>query len=324
MKSTQIHSIISIISVIVLVGCGGGSGGDNTNTPTTGSANSTGVSTTVLCKEIKPILLTLEKKYILSKDDYAAYALTKTAYYDHKDSAEEKDSEHTEKEKDDEDEDLGGLHNEGRNCLACHNFASAGTVFTTLHASNNTPGASGYRIQFNTGIVYSSARGTGNSRTSNFPNSNFTAQVIDPNGNIVNSSADMSHNASRRACNNCHSSSGNSGAPGRITSAKLSSSAPTPTGSIASTCVSFNNNVLPILQVKCKNCHGSNGNFSITTVNATFANISALKGSAQAGGTYLLDKGSNTVRHGGGSIITPSSAEYTTIKAWITEGALNN
>ena len=72
-------------------------------------------------------------------------------------------------------------------------------------------------------LFIGSARGTGNSRASSFPSGKFTAQVIDPNGNTVNSSADMSHDGSRRACNSCHSSSGNNGAPGRITSKRLSS-----------------------------------------------------------------------------------------------------
>jgi len=307
MKKLNTIYIVALMTAIFLVGCGGGTSSDSTSGTTSSSEITSPSGTTVQCREIAPTLQSLTKIYASSKDDYIAYKDSKGSSDNAKGSG-----------------DSGGSHNEGRDCLACHSFASAGTVFTSLNAADNTPGAAGYRIKLSTGIVYASARGTGNSRTSSFPSSNFTAQVIDPNGNIVNSSANMSHDASRRACNSCHSSSGNSGAPGRITSAKLSSSTPTPVGSIASICVSFNKNVLPILQTKCKNCHGSNGNFTITTANATFANISALKGNAQVGGTYLLDKGSNTLGHGGGNIIPTSSAEYTTIKAWITEGALNN
>ena len=294
--------IISIIAVTLLVGCGEST---STNTPTT------------QCRDIQPILKTLHKKYTSPKDKYA---VTRTAYK----GSGGKDSGGS-----------GGGHNEGINCLNCHNFASAGTVFNNLHATNYTPGSAGYRIKLSTGTVYGSARGTGNSLSYSFPSGNFTAQVIDPNGNIVNSSANMSHNSSRRACNSCHTASGNNGAPGRITSKRLSSATPVTSipsgtnctntnGSRGTVAVSFNSNVLPILTAKCKVCHGSNGRFTVTTANATYANISSLKGSASAGGQYLLDKSSNTIGHGGGQVISGGSAEYTTIKAWVDSSAPNN
>jgi len=290
----------------LLVGCGGG-------TESTSSA-----STVTQCRDIIPTLQSLNRKYATSKDDYDKYASNYKTYKSSKGSG-----------------GAGGSHNEGRNCLSCHGFASAGTVFTSLNAANNTPGAAGYRIKLSNGVVYGSARGTGNSRASSFPAGKFTAQVIDPNGNVVNSSADMSHDASRRACNSCHSASGNNGAPGRITSKRLSSVTPITAipantnctntdGSSGSVPISFNSNVLPILSAKCKSCHGSNGRFKVTTANATYANISALKGSATTGGTYLLGKGSNSIGHGGGQVISTSSAEYTTIKAWVAAGASNN
>jgi len=86
----------------------------------------------------------------------------------------------------------------------------------------------------------------------------------------------------------------------------------------------FGANVMPVLNAKCKSCHGSNGNFTITTTSSTYANIVALKGSAAAGGKYLLDKGANSVGHGGGMVISTSSAEYATIKSWVDAGAANN
>ena len=310
MKLLHIH-FLGLMTATLLVGCGGGSTG-NSSTSSTSNTTSSGTSgTTTQCREIAPSLQTLSRKYARSKDDYDKYDSAYKTYKSSKGSGGSKGS-----------SGAGGSHNEGRDCLSCHSFASAGTVFNSLNAANNTPGAAGYRIKLSTGIVYGSARGTGNSRASSFPSGKFTAQVIDPNGNVVNSSADMSHDSSRRACNSCHSASGNSGAPGRITSRRLSSSAPVTTNTTS--CVSFNSNILPILQAKCKSCHGSNGRFTITTANATFANITALKGNAQAGGTYLLNKGSNTIGHGGGQVIPTSSAEYITIKAWVTEGALNN
>jgi len=215
------------------------------------------------------------------------------------------------------------LHYQGQNCLNCHNFASAGTVFSTLDANDNTVGATGYRIKLSTGNVFNAAIGKGNSYALSFPTSNYTAEVMDANGNIVNSSAALSHDSSRRACNSCHTATGNNGAPGRILNKRITptpTTPPTPTTSATS----FNTDILPILTAKCKACHGTNGQFTVTTANATYANITALKGSATAGGTYLLQKSSNSVAHGGGQVITTTSTEYTTIQAWVTEGGLNN
>ena len=293
--------LIGFIAATFLAGC---------NTSNTSTSNTPSTQ----CRDIQPVLKTLHRKYASSKED----DVTRTAYKGSKGSS-----------------GSGGGHNEGKNCLSCHNFASAGTVFNSLHAIDYSLGVAGYRIKLSTGTVYGSARGTGNSLSYSFPSGNFTAQVIDPNGNIVNSSANMSHNSSRRACNSCHTASGNNGAPGRITSKRLSSATPVTSipsgtnctntnGSRGTVAVSFNSNVLPILTAKCKVCHGSNGRFTVTTANATYANISSLKGSASAGGKYLLDKSSNTIGHGGGQVISGGSAEYTTIKAWVDSSAPNN
>jgi len=309
MKRRQHTYLLGLVTATLLIGCGGG--GDTSTT--TSNQNSTG---TVQCKQIKPILKSLNEKYASSKDEYDAYNSTRTIYKGSKGSSDDKGS-----------SDSGGSHNEGKACLNCHSFTSAGTVFSSLNAADNTPGAAGYRIQLNDNIVYRKADyGIGNQIASSFPSDKYTAHVIDGNGNIVNSSAELSHDSSRRNCNSCHTATGNNGAPGRITSAKLSSapSTATPVGATATTCVSFNSNVMPILVAKCKSCHGSNGNFKVTTPNATYSNISALKGSSTAGGNYLLEKGSNSVGHGGGQVISPSSGEYTTIKAWVTEAATNN
>lgn len=303
--------LTGLATATLLVGCGGGD--TSTSSPSTTSTQGT---TTTQCREIEQVLKKSYRKYASSKDDYE---MTRTAY---KGSRGGKGSGGS-----------GGSHNEGKNCLSCHNFASAGTVFNSLNAANNTPGASGYKIKLSTGTVYSTGRGTGNSLTYSFPNSKFTAQVMDPNGNIVNSSANLSHDGSRRACNTCHTVSGNNGAPGRITSKRVSAVTPvtisittnctTPTGN-GTVAVSFNSNILPILTAKCKSCHGSNGRFTVTSANATYANISALKGSASAGGQYLLDKSSNTIGHGGGEVISKGSAEYISIKAWVDASAPNN
>jgi len=217
----------------------------------------------------------------------------------------------------------GGSHNQGQSCAKCHtnDFNSGATVFKTLHAATNTLGATGYKIQLGDTDVYNAGRGDGNSYLTRFTGNKFTAHVIDSNGNIVNSSASLSHDSTRLDCNRCHTVNGANGAPGRITSTPIQSTTTTTTTTTSTT---FSSNVMSILNTKCKSCHGSNGRFTITTANATYSNISALKGSASAGGQYLLNKGSNTVSHGGGKVISTGSAEYTTIKAWVDASAPNN
>ena len=114
-------------------------------------------------------------------------------------------------------------HNQGADCLACHGFTSGATVFNKLNAKggNSTDAASGYSIQLllenNTTIRYSSSRGIGNVNYTGSGNiGNFTAEVIDSSGNVVNKSLKNTHNDSRLHCNVCHSSSGLNNAPGRI------------------------------------------------------------------------------------------------------------
>jgi len=116
------------------------------------------------------------------------------------------------------------VHNQGKNCLECHSFQSAASIFTTLHAASGTNenSAKSYTIQLllDTGdkILYRSARGDGNVRWSGDSGKidNFTAQVLDPSGKVVNSSKTNSHNVGRLACNSCHTAQGLNGAPGRI------------------------------------------------------------------------------------------------------------
>jgi len=316
MIHTPYHYLLACSTTLLLLGCGGE---ESTSLTTTSSALSSPTNT-AQCREIAPILLSLKKVYSSSKDDEED--TFRTIYKSSKGSYDDKGSD------DDKGSYDGNAHNEGKACLNCHSFTSAGTVFSTLNAPDNTPGALGYRIQLNDSIVYMNAEyGIGNQIANTFPTGNYTAHVIDANGNIVNSSAPMSHDATRRNCNSCHSATGNSGAPGRITTMKIAVAPTTPTTTISDTttttpvCVSFSSNVMPILESRCKSCHGTNGRFSVTTANATYAEITALQAN---GAQYMLDKGANIQMHGGGAAILPNSAEYTTIKAWIDEGAINN
>jgi len=318
MKNTY---LFGLITATLLVGCGGGGTPESDITQSSNISSSsvpsstTASSTTVQCKDVYPVLESLNKKYASSKDEDARYSLDYQVYADEKGSGDGKASGDGKGS-----DDGGGIHNQGKACSQCHSFSGA-TVFTSLTASNSTLGALGHKIQLGGSHVYSGGRGDGNSHLQGFNGDKFTANVIDASGNIVNSSAENSHDASRLDCNRCHTASGSNGAPGRITSFKITSSVPTPT---TTNCVSFKGNIMPILEQKCKSCHGSNGNFTVTSVGATYANIAALKSSAITGGEYLLDKGSNTTGHGGGKVISTTSGEYTTIKAWIMEGALNN
>jgi len=96
---------------------------------------------------------------------------------------------------------------------------------------------------------------------------------------------------------------------------------PPTTTPVTSGTKTFTVNVMPVLNAKCKNCHGKEGKFTITTPSATYANISDLKMPVSAAGKYLLDKGSQTISHGGGLQISTSSTEYATIKSWVDSGA---
>ncbi|QOY55112.1 hypothetical protein HUE87_02400 [Candidatus Sulfurimonas marisnigri] len=120
------------------------------------------------------------------------------------------------------------LHNQGGTCLDCHGpdsekeFTSGATVYTHLNSVDSY--ASGYTVRLvleNTGTIidYVPKYGTGNSHTSYEESINgFTAKVLDADGNVVNSSANNSHDTSQLNCNSCHTASGVGGAPGRITS----------------------------------------------------------------------------------------------------------
>jgi len=234
------------------------------------------------------------------------------------------------------DDDSGASgHNQGKSCLSCHNFYSAATVYTALDATSSSQYASGYTLRAvlsnNQSINFYSGRGRGNfyANDSRLLSYKFTAQVLDSSGNIVNTSANLSHSSSRRDCNVCHTAGGKSGAPGRISTTKPSvpttTSTPTTTTTTTSSALSFANDIMPLLTISCKGCHGGNGRFSITTASATYSNISSFSGinTTTPANSRLLTKslGNN---HGGGTIWTSSNSSYTSVKAWITQGGLNN
>jgi len=115
-------------------------------------------------------------------------------------------------------------HNQGKNCLACHSFTSGATIYKSIHGANYDANdvADKYSIQLtlDTGEVlhYKKGNGYGNRLYNGDAGAinDFTPQVIDSKGNIVNQSSKNSHNVGRLACNRCHTKDGLSGAPGRI------------------------------------------------------------------------------------------------------------
>ena len=125
-----------------------------------------------------------------------------------------------------ENEGNSVVHNQGKNCLECHSFTSAVTIYTELRGKYNTNvgTANGYTIQLlldnGSTIKYRQGNGHGNVLWKGDAGAvnDFTAQVLDTNGNVVNSSKKNSHNVGRLACNVCHSELGLNGAPGRIVS----------------------------------------------------------------------------------------------------------
>lgn len=230
-------------------------------------------------------------------------------------------------------------HNQGAQCLTCHGiggseasedlFTSGATVYTTIDGVASDKYASNYTVRLvlentSTQINYRAGYGTGNSNT-NYSNSinYYSAQVVDGSGNVVNSSLVNSHDAGRLDCNTCHTAAGTDGAPGRITSYDyyaINSAADNNT-----TTRFFSTNVMPILDAKCKSCHGTDGDFTITNTSSTYNNINTYSfvDTANVNSSLLLTKGSGS-NHPGGTIISTTSTDYVTIKDWITQGALNN
>jgi len=122
------------------------------------------------------------------------------------------------------DDEFHAKHNQGKNCLECHSFKGGGTIFKSIDAKDydEKMAARGYNIQLllkdGTIIKYSKGNGYGNRKYSgNIDNiGNFTAQIVDQNGTVVNHSRENSHNIDRLACNRCHTKDGANGAPGRV------------------------------------------------------------------------------------------------------------
>lgn len=235
-------------------------------------------------------------------------------------------------------------HNQGQNCLSCHaapannadeeNFRSGGTIYTAVDATASSQYAYNYNIRVvlenGQAFNYSKGRGTGNANSddSRLLSYNFTAQVIDSSSNVVNSSTLNSHNSSRRDCNSCHTSTGNSAAPGRITTSNVTTTPDTTTTPDITSIPAgtFQSSILPILSTKCVACHDSNNNtsnsrFIVSDANATYTSIAGFNGidTATPANSLLLTKAIG-ISHGGGSVLSSTETDYISIKDWITAG----
>jgi hypothetical protein len=88
--------------------------------------------------------------------------------------------------------------------------------------------------------------------------------------------------------------------------------------------VSFSANVVPALR-GCPACHNSGaGGWTYTGGAGSYASVVAVIDAGSPANSLLLVKGSGGAGHGGGNILSTSSSGYSTILAWIEQGAKDN
>ena len=139
-----------------------------------------------------------------------------------------------------EGDEFQAQHNQGKNCLECHNFTSGATIYKSISGVDYDEhnAAQGYSLQLllESGKIlqYTKGNGYGNKLYNGDQGAidNFTPQVLNAQGQIVNQSSQNSHTVGRLSCNRCHTQEGLNGAPGRIVNfdyfGNLSSASSTP------------------------------------------------------------------------------------------------
>ena len=96
---------------------------------------------------------------------------------------------------------------------------------------------------------------------------------------------------------------------------------------------SFRQDIMPILVKKCQTCHGNNGNYSVTTPEATYQLLMNDTPRVSTGYVHfivandvehslLYKKALNIELHGGGEQLPYDSSEAHILKEWILQGAL--
>jgi hypothetical protein len=94
--------------------------------------------------------------------------------------------------------------------------------------------------------------------------------------------------------------------------------------------VSFRQDVHPLLQSACSDCHSDQGEAGTTLLVFTAAAaddhgaVAELVNIQSPEQSYLLTKATNTQIHMGGVTLDPASASYDTVVGWIREGAEDN
>ncbi len=94
----------------------------------------------------------------------------------------------------------------------------------------------------------------------------------------------------------------------------------------------FQRDIYPLLHERCRKCHGSNGNYSVTTPEETYDLLLHIPPRASTGydafivpgdpqHSLLFQKAQNIELHGGGEQIAPGSDAAKMLKAWILQGA---
>lgn len=98
------------------------------------------------------------------------------------------------------------------------------------------------------------------------------------------------------------------------------------------TTYTFQRDIYPILHARCRKCHGSNGNYSVTTPEETYDLLLHTPPRASTGydafivpgdpqHSLLFQKAQNIELHGGGEQIAPGSDAAKMLRAWILRGA---
>ncbi len=258
-----------------------------------------------------------------------------------------------------ENEGIGGLHYQGKDCSSCHSagneyiFNIGGTIFRKKDAGDESvaDAAEGYTVELITrsckSIVARKGSGSGNFFMRYELSEDFIPFVLDPNGKRVNRASAV-HAPDRTACNSCHTQTGKNGAPGRIVSYDYYGMVTSGGGSGGSSSTdvgggtsggggkeestsapTFKNDIHPILTQKCMSCHvegGQAGNTRYilrddpqTDYNTITQNELVVVGKPDE--SLILLKPSGKRSHGGGIVLPEGGAEYNKIREWIEAGA---
>ncbi|MEZ4700412.1 MAG: hypothetical protein R2834_08785 [Rhodothermales bacterium] len=88
--------------------------------------------------------------------------------------------------------------------------------------------------------------------------------------------------------------------------------------------VSFSSDVVPLLR-PCASCHSSGaGGWTYAGGANAFSAVSSVIDTGSPTNSLMLVKATGGAGHGGGTVFSAASSQYTTIRAWIEQGARDN